>query len=58
MQWSSQLEWGEEMKVTLFGVLAFVGIVALVIYVGNELQRANQAKAAQPPQNPDSSTNP
>jgi hypothetical protein len=46
------------MRVTLLGVLAFVGIVALLIYVGNELQRTNQAKAVQPPQNPDPSKNP
>jgi hypothetical protein len=46
------------MRVTLLGVLAFIGVVALLIYVGNELQRTNQAKAAEPPQNPDSSINP
>ena len=46
------------MKVTLVGVLVFVGIAALLVYVASELQRTSQAKAAQPPQNPDSSINP
>lgn len=46
------------MKVTLVGVLAFIGIAALVVYVASELQRTNQAKAPQSPQNPDSSINP
>ena len=45
------------MRVTLVGVLVFVGIAALLIYVGSELQRTNQANATPPPQNPDSSTN-
>ena len=40
------------MKITLLGVVAFVGIAVLLLYVGNELQRRSQAKAAQPPQNP------
>jgi hypothetical protein len=46
------------MKVTLVGILVFVGIAALLIYVANELQKANPTKGAQPPQNPDSSINP
>jgi len=52
------------MKVTLMGVLAFIGIAALLVLVLNELQRTNQGKSDQPSQppnprqNPDSSTNP
>jgi hypothetical protein len=42
------------MKITLLGVLAFIGIAALLIYVGGELQRKNKAKADQPPENPPS----
>lgn len=45
------------MRVTLLGVLAFIGIAVLLVYVTSELQRTNQAKAPQPPQNPDSSIN-
>lgn len=41
------------MKITLLGVLAFIGITALLLYVGNEWQRTVQAKAAQPPQKPE-----
>ena len=46
------------MRVTLLGVLAMIGIVVVLVYVANELQRTNQANADQPPQNPDSSTRP
>jgi len=46
------------MKITLLGVLALIGIVALLVYVGSELQRTSQAKAVPPPPNPDSSMNP
>jgi hypothetical protein len=46
------------MRITLLGVLAFIGIAVLLVYVANELQRTNQAKAVPPPQNPDSSINP
>jgi hypothetical protein len=46
------------MKITLLGVIAFIGIAVLLVYVASELQRTNQAKAPQPPQNPDSSINP
>jgi hypothetical protein len=41
------------MRVTLLGVLVFIGIAALLIYVANELQRTNQARSAQPPQSPE-----
>ncbi len=40
------------MKITLLGVLACVGIAALLLYVGSELQRKSKAKAEQPPENP------
>jgi hypothetical protein len=46
------------MRVTLLGVLAVIGVFALLVYVGNEWHRTNQAKPVPPPQNPDSSTNP
>jgi hypothetical protein len=46
------------MKVTLVGVLVFVGIAVLLVYVASELQRTDQAKDPEPPQNPDSSINP
>jgi hypothetical protein len=46
------------MKITLVGVLVFIGIAALLVYVAGELQKANQTKGAQPPQNSDSSINP
>ena len=46
------------MRVTLFGLLAFAVFSGLLAYAGYELYRTSQAKAPQPPQNPDSSTNP
>jgi hypothetical protein len=46
------------MRVTLLGVLALIGTAALLVYIGNELQRTSQAKALQPPQNSDSSITP
>jgi hypothetical protein len=46
------------MRITLFGAVTLVAISALLVYVGRELYRANQANAPQPPQNPDPSTNP
>jgi hypothetical protein len=42
------------MKITLLGVLAMIGIAALLLCIGNEWQRASQKKAAQPSPNPDS----
>jgi|HubBroStandDraft_5_1064220.scaffolds.fasta_scaffold161237_3 hypothetical protein len=46
------------MRITLFGVLAVIGVVALLVYLGNEWKQTNQAKPIPPPKNPDSSTNP
>lgn len=46
------------MRVTLLGLLTFAVIAGLLVYGGYELYRTSQANTPQPPQNPDSSTNP
>ena len=46
------------MKITLLGVLALVGIVALLVYIGNEWQRTSDAKAVPPLRAPDSPPDP
>ena len=46
------------MKITLLGVLALVGILGLLVYVGIESNRTNQAKASPQLPNPPPSTNP
>jgi hypothetical protein len=39
------------MRITVLGVLALIGIVGLLIYVGFESNRTNQAKASPLPPN-------
>jgi hypothetical protein len=40
------------MRITMLGVLAWVGVAVLLFHVGKELRRTTQANAVQPPQNP------
>ena len=42
------------MKITLLGVLAVVGTIALLVYIGSEWQKTSDAKAVPPLQPPDS----
>jgi|GEM_PF-4071482 len=43
------------MRVTLLGVLAVIGVLALLVYLGDQWQRTSQGRGVPPPQNPDSS---
>jgi hypothetical protein len=45
------------MRITLLGGIGALAVAALLVYVGYELHRTSQAKAAPPQENPDSSTN-
>ena len=40
------------MRVTLLGVLGFLGLAALLVYAGYELYRMAQERNGQLPQNP------
>jgi hypothetical protein len=46
------------MRVTLLGLLAWVGVAILLVYIGNELRRTTEAKAVRPPLDPGASINP
>jgi len=46
------------MRVTLLGVFAMIGIVALLVYGAKDLHKTNRAKALKPGQSPESPTNP